>query len=216
MVHRQLRLALSVSLLQTHHAVGAKHGVHGDGLVFAATAAVAIGNGPPMMMPAGTSTAATDVHHAAHGAVTPVAATPRARPEAPEQVQEGLPEAAAHEAVRDRIAAGGGVRQQLEETDGRVAQIVVHGARPEQGHRVDDVQGRPAQEELQHDHEQHLDDALLVHQTLLHVGPGVCEREREKGETISNRSNPWDALKFDPNSLQIPVSMATKQTCLID
>lgn len=184
-VHRQLRLTLlllSVSLLQTHHAVVAKHGIHGDGLVvFVVTAAAAaIGDGPPIVMPGGTSASTADVHHAAHGAVTAVAATPRARPEAPKQVQEGLPEATAHEAVRDGVAAGRGVRQQLEETDGRVAQVVVHGARPEQGHRVDDVERCPAQEELQHDHEQHLDDALLVHQTLLHVGPGAFVRE-ERG-----------------------------------
>lgn len=88
---------------------------------------------------------------------------------APEGVDEGPPEAGVHEAVGDGVAAGRGVGQQLQEADGRVAHVLVH-HRPEQHrHRVDHVQGRPADEELQDEDEQHLHHSLLALQALAFV-----------------------------------------------
>lgn len=89
---------------------------------------------------------------------------------AAEHVEERLAEAGVHEAVRDGVAAARAVGQQLKETDAGVAEARVDGHVVEQGDRVDDVQRRPAQEELEHQHEQHLDDALLAQQVLLGVG----------------------------------------------
>lgn len=98
------------------------------------------------------------------------AAALRAAPPAPEHVQERLAEAGVHEAVRDGVAAARAVGQQLEEADARVAEARVDGPVVEQGDRVDHVQRRPAQEELEHQHEQHLDHALLAQQVLFGVG----------------------------------------------
>ena len=53
--------------------------------------------------------------------------------------------------------------------DARAAQCPVHGREIVQRHRVDDVQRRPADEELEHHHEQHLDDAPLAGQRALGV-----------------------------------------------
>lgn len=164
-----------VSLLQTDHPVRTQNGVHrAQRLPLLPPAAVLSEQGSrPTYSTASTTSAITTAGHVqpAHGAtistVSPQSAAvvtrgPRARPKAPEQIEERLPEATAHEAVGDGVAARRRVRQQLEEADGRVAQVVVDGARPEQGHRVDHVQRRPADEKLQHHHEQHFDDAFFV------------------------------------------------------
>lgn len=73
--------------------------------------------------------------------------------EASEQVQECLSKADVHEAVRDRIAAWRRVRQQLEEADCGVAEILVDGFRIEQCNRVYHVERRPTYEEFNDNHE---------------------------------------------------------------
>lgn len=166
-----------VSLLQTDHPVRTQNGVHSSQrLPFLPPAAVLSEQGSRSANTTAAGTTTTTITTAGHvqpahgtaiSTVSPqtaaiVTRAPRARPKAPEQIEERLPEATAHEAVGDGVAARRRVRQQLEEADGRVAQVVVDGARPEQGHRVDHVQRRPADEKLQHHHEQHFDDAFFV------------------------------------------------------
>lgn len=58
----------------------------------------------------------------------------------------------------------------------RIAERLVDGLRIEQRNRVDDVQRCPANEKLQHDNEEHLDDTLLVLQTFLGVGAAQNEK----------------------------------------
>lgn len=67
----------------------------------------------------------------------------------------------------------------MEETYCGDADCVVDEPGIEQRERVDDVQRRPADEELQHDDEQHLDHPLLVLQTLFGVRPAKGENTRE-------------------------------------
>jgi len=128
-----------------HDRVGQRNGVTGHGQV-------GLVLGPPSPEAAGSAQAL-------------------AHPHPLEGVHEGAPEAGVHEAVGDRVAAAGGVGQQLQETDGRVVHVLVHRRPQEHGHRVDHVQRCPADEELQHQDEQHLDHPLLALQALAFVGP---------------------------------------------
>jgi len=89
--------------------------------------------------------------------------------EASEEIQERLTEANVHKAIRDGIAARRRIGQQLEEAYRSVAEVLVDNFMIKQRDCVDYVERRPADEELQHNDEQHLDDALLVEQTLLGV-----------------------------------------------
>lgn len=83
--------------------------------------------------------------------------------EAPKQVEKGLAKAAVHETVRDRVAAAGRVGEQLEKANACVGEVLVQDFRhAEHGHGVDDIQRRPAYKELDDDHGQHLNHALLV------------------------------------------------------
>lgn len=107
-------------------------------------------------------------------------------PAAQKHIRAGLAEAAIHEAVRDRIAAARRVGEQLQKRDRLVADVLVHQIRIEDDQRVDGVQRRPADEELQHDDEQHLDDALLVLKTLLGVGAVWRWRDRWRGKENGN------------------------------
>lgn len=84
-------------------------------------------------------------------------------------MEKTIAEASVHEAVGDGVAAAAAVRQQVAETNGLVTDSLVDELWPEQGKGVDDVEGSPADEELQDDHEQHLDYSLLVRQTSLVV-----------------------------------------------
>lgn len=58
----------------------------------------------------------------------------------------------------------------MEIGDRLVAKRLINDLRVEQRNGVDDVQRCPADEELQHHHEQHLDDAFFVLQALFRVG----------------------------------------------
>lgn len=96
------------------------------------------------------------------GVVTSVA--PAGGLPAADGVEESPPEGMVHEAVGERVAAAGAVRQQLYDHHAVHAQPVVHVLRKPISQRVDDVQGRPTHEELHHHHRQHVDHALLVPQ----------------------------------------------------
>ena len=98
---------------------------------------------------------------------------------AAERRQEGLAEARVHEAVGDGVAAGGAEAEQVAPADAGAAQRAVHGREVVQRRRVDDVQRRPAHEELEHHHEQHLDDAPLAGQRAL--GVAVPQPQRRRG-----------------------------------
>lgn len=56
-----------------------------------------------------------------------------------------------HEAVGDGIAATAGLSQELHERDAGVAESFVQGSWSEERHGVDDVEWRPADEELEDD-----------------------------------------------------------------
>lgn len=91
--------------------------------------------------------------------------------QAPEQIEERLAEAPVHEAVRNWITPAGRVGEQMHVRDeGGDAEVLVQQMRLERCNRVDNVQRRPANEKLEHDHEEHLNDALLVLQAFLGVG----------------------------------------------
>lgn len=90
--------------------------------------------------------------------------------DAAEQLQETFAKAHVHEAVGDGIAAAGRVGQQLQQADASVADGVVDILVGEEDDGVDGVERRPADEELQHHHAQHLDDALFVAEAALRVG----------------------------------------------
>lgn len=166
-----------LTMLQAYHTVRVEDGIHGvpiPGRVLGLFPTAAVPSEQGHRPPHSAATVAPTGHvETAHGtAISAVPSTTGTGPETAEQIEESLPETATHEAVRYGIAARRRVGQKLEEADGRVAQVVVDGARPEQGHRVDHVQRCPADEKLQHYYEEHFDDAFFVRQTLFHVGSG--------------------------------------------
>lgn len=87
-------------------------------------------------------------------------------------IDKGPPEAGVHETVCDRIAAGRRVGQELEEADGRIVHVLVHHRSNQHRQRVDHIERGPADEELQHQDEQHLHHPLLALQGLGLVGSG--------------------------------------------
>lgn len=114
---------------------------------------------------------AVPIANARAAATAPLASATTATPTAPEERSERLAKATIHETVRDRIAATGRIGEQLAAADGRIAERLVHEFRFEQHQRVDDIQRCPAEEELQHNDEQHLDDAPAILHVLLGIGP---------------------------------------------
>lgn len=88
---------------------------------------------------------------------------------ATEQIEEGFAKASVHKTIRNWIAAGRGICQQLAETNGGVAKCVVDEFRIEERHGVYYVEGSPADEEFENDYEQHFDDTLLVLEIFLDV-----------------------------------------------
>lgn len=59
----------------------------------------------------------------------------------------------------------------------------------EQGDCVDDVKRRPAKEEFKDDYEKHLNDALLVQQTLLCVGSDLLGWENRVNEQLPEKQS---------------------------
>ena len=102
---------------------------------------------------------------------------------APKGRDEALPEVPVHETVRDWVAARGHVRQKMDETFGHRRDLVLGAVAVEHDPRGDDVGGRPADEELEDDGEQHLDDASFGRTTLLAVGlsHGAAQFEPPQG-----------------------------------
>lgn len=180
-----------VPMLQAYHTVRVEDGIHGvpiPGRVLRLfpTAAVPSEQGHRPTHSAGTVAPAGHVETTHGAAISAVPSATGTGPETAEQIEEGFPETATHKTVRYGIATRRRVGQQLEEADGRVAQIVVDGARPEQGHRVDHVQRCPADEKLQHHYEEHFDDAFFVRQTLFHVGSGQhVNSETKTGKLVA-------------------------------
>ncbi len=89
----------------------------------------------------------------------------------PKDMTEGNSEASVHEAVCDRVTAGGEVSKELDERDSQRTDHVVESGRAEEVPGVHDVEGGPADEELGHDHAQHLNHPLLPPEGLSHVAP---------------------------------------------
>lgn len=88
----------------------------------------------------------------------------------PKHINKRLPEPAVHEAIRDWVATARRVCQKLKETDARVSEVIVNDRRIKKDQRVDRVERRPADEELEHHGKEHLDDALLIEEAPLRVG----------------------------------------------
>lgn len=88
---------------------------------------------------------------------------------ASEGVAESLQKLLVHEAVGDGITARGRVRQEVQEGYPEGAQGAVHLLRDVQTQDVHDEDRRPAEEELEDDHEQHPDHVLLGFDALLEV-----------------------------------------------
>ena len=86
----------------------------------------------------------------------------RRRFAAREDAHERLAELLVHEAVGDGVAAGRHVGQEVEQSLGQRRHVLVGRLEVEDHPGLDDVDGGPAQEELQHHHEQHANDADLV------------------------------------------------------
>lgn len=91
---------------------------------------------------------------------------------------ETLQELLIHEAVGDGVAAGGRVREQVHEGNPDGAQRPVHLLGNVETHDVDDEDRRPAEEELEHHHEEHADHMLLGLDALLQVGAAEALKVR--------------------------------------
>jgi len=78
-----------------------------------------------------------------------------------ERGEQSFAEARVHEAVNDGVDAGGGVAQQVDESDGGPGEGVFGRRGVESPPGVGAVQRHPAQEEQEHDDHQHADDPLL-------------------------------------------------------
>ena len=93
-----------------------------------------------------------------------------APPHAAEGRQEALPKVLVHEAVGDGVAAGRDVGQQMEERLDHGADVSCGAGVVEDDPGPDDVVWGPEDEELDDDHEEHLDDSLFCGAGLLAVG----------------------------------------------
>lgn len=102
-----------------------------------------------------------------------------------EKPEERLAKFSVHETVRDGIAAAGYVGEQLHEADAGATYDRVHEVRREKVPRIDYVQRRPADEELQDYHEEHPDH--LQHPAWKHSIRGVLSRRRFQLEFIFRR-----------------------------
>lgn len=78
-----------------------------------------------------------------------------------EHCDEALSEPGIHEAICDRISTAREECQQMEERYDVISQLFVDQLRPIEGHCVDRIDRCPADEELQHHYEQHLNYPLL-------------------------------------------------------
>ena len=90
--------------------------------------------------------------------------------EAAEGGQERLAEIPVHEAVGNGVAARRHVRQQVQQRLDDGADVAPGAGPVEDDPGTQHVGGRPEDEELHHDHEQHLDHALLGGAGLVAVG----------------------------------------------
>lgn len=74
-----------------------------------------------------------------------------------EETEERLAKFSVHETVRDGIAAARDVSQQLHQANTGATDDRVHQLGGEEVPRIDHMQRRPADEELEDDHEEHPD-----------------------------------------------------------
>lgn len=89
---------------------------------------------------------------------------------AAEGVPETLKELLVHEAVRDGVTAGGGVREEVHEGDADGPEGSVNLLWDVKAHDIHHEDWSPAYEELEHHDEEHSDDVLLGFDALLQVG----------------------------------------------
>ena len=92
-----------------------------------------------------------------------------APPATPEDGQEALAEPLVHETVRDWVAARRHVGQQVDEVHDKWRHVTHGSELVKDVPRLQDVRRSPAHKELEHDHEQHLDDPFLGSQAALRV-----------------------------------------------
>ena len=75
----------------------------------------------------------------------------------------------AHKAVCNGIATTAGLGEELQKRDASIAETFIKRSRSEKGERVDHVERRPTDEKLEHDDNQHFENASLRFQTVLRV-----------------------------------------------
>jgi hypothetical protein len=101
-------------------------------------------------------------------------------PQTAEQVEKCLTKSQWHEAVRDGITAWRCVRQQLKETYGLVAQILVKALRIKKSDRIYNVKWRPAYKKFNDNDKEHFDDTTLIQETLGRIWSKLEESRGKK------------------------------------